>query len=144
MSEQSSSASIAGMHVTCAVCGGRAAMVELVPPGVTHPRAGSAALADLGIYDRPSGRGSLIQEGVTGKSMWAIDSDQLDALRAIFVRGDWRALHRLDPEWLSSYCPTCDVNYCAAHWDKFDEFDDGFYDCTRGTCPRGHRRMLAD
>ena len=144
MGEHDSRTLIARMYVTCAVCGDRASTVDLVPPGVTHPKAGSAALADVGIYDGPSGRGRLIEEGVCGKSMWVVEVDQLDRLRAIFLRGDWRALYQLDREWLSSYCPTCDVNYCTAHWDKYDEFDDGFYDCTRGTCPRGHKRVLSD
>jgi len=33
--------------------------------------------------------------------------------------------------------------YCRSHWNTETTFDDGFYDATYGTCPRGHRRMAA-
>jgi len=26
-------------------------------------------------------------------------------------------------------------------WDTFIVFDEGFYDCTEGTCPNGHRHV---
>jgi hypothetical protein len=31
-----------------------------------------------------------------------------------------------------------------SHYQLVTEYDDGFYDCTRGTCPEGHRRMVDD
>lgn len=102
------------------------------------------ALEDAGIYDGLPGRGSFILDGVTGKSTWAIQADQLEQLQNLFRRGAWRELYQLDPEWLSSYCATCDVNYCRDHWETELEFDDGFYDFTRGVCPRGHERVLTD
>jgi hypothetical protein len=45
---------------------------------------------------------------------------------------------------LDAYCPDCDEIFCADHYQTEQSFDDGFYDCTYGTCPEGHRRMLAD
>lgn len=132
------------IDVTCAICGRRAATVELLLPGAVHPRASSTAVWDLGIYGGHGSRGSFILDGTVGKATWVLDADQLEQLQDIFQRGTWRALHDIDPEWLSSYCPACDLNYCSDHWRTIVEFDDDFYDCTRGTCPRGHSRILAD
>lgn len=47
-------------------------------------------------------------------------------------------------EGLDGYCPECDKVYCNAHIRTDVEFDDGFYDCTYGTCPKGHRRIIDD
>ncbi|MBD3237808.1 MAG: hypothetical protein GF330_13985 [Candidatus Eisenbacteria bacterium] len=46
---------------------------------------------------------------------------------------------------LDAYCPKCDRVYCAEHWKLEDIWEDGWwYDCTYGTCPEGHRRMVDD
>jgi len=48
---------------------------------------------------------------------------------------------------LDAYCPECDKVYCADHWRTevvMDEEWSDFYDCTYGTCPKGHRRMIDD
>lgn len=47
-------------------------------------------------------------------------------------------------EGVDGYCPPCDRVYCRKHYAASDEYDEGFYDCTYGTCPSGHRRMIAD
>jgi len=50
-------------------------------------------------------------------------------------------------EGLDAYCPECDKIYCREHMKMevvMDEDDPGFYDCTYGTCPNGHRRMIDD
>jgi len=47
-------------------------------------------------------------------------------------------------EGLDAYCPKCDKIYCWEHYNARAEYDDGFYDCTCGTCPNGHRRMIDD
>ena len=56
-------------------------------------------------------------------------------------------LRRLDPERVSFHCPDCDRSYCQKHWNPQIQFDDewsGWYDCTYGTCPKGHRHILDD
>lgn len=68
------------------------------------------------------------------------DLDTMDACRFI---------HAIDPEWAPWYCPNCDAIYCRDHWLMQIEFEDdgglpGWYDLTRGTCPRGHERVLDD
>lgn len=47
-------------------------------------------------------------------------------------------------EGLDHYCPDCDCIYCADHYAILAAFDDGFYDCSWATCPKGHRRMMDD
>jgi len=45
---------------------------------------------------------------------------------------------------IDAYCPDCDKIYCWEHYNAIEEFDDGFYDYTQGTCPEGHSRMIDD
>ncbi|MFX0142218.1 MAG: hypothetical protein ACFFDN_51745, partial [Candidatus Hodarchaeota archaeon] len=47
-------------------------------------------------------------------------------------------------EGMDAYCPKCEKIYCWDHYNAVEEFDDGFYDCTYGTCPNGHRRIIDD
>ncbi|MFW9948582.1 MAG: hypothetical protein ACFFKA_00480 [Candidatus Thorarchaeota archaeon] len=47
-------------------------------------------------------------------------------------------------EGLDAYCPQCDKIYCWEHYNATEEWEEGFYDCTYGTCPKGHRRMIDD
>jgi len=48
------------------------------------------------------------------------------------------------PEGLDAYCPTCGKIYCTRHYQTREEYDEGFYDCTYGTCPQGHKRIIHD
>jgi hypothetical protein len=48
------------------------------------------------------------------------------------------------PCGLDVYCPDCDRVYCRDHHAIQDEYDDGFYDFSWGTCPQGHRREVND
>jgi hypothetical protein len=43
-----------------------------------------------------------------------------------------------------AYCPNCDKIYCYEHYNPREEWDAGFYDCTYGTCPEGHERIIYD
>ncbi len=45
---------------------------------------------------------------------------------------------------LDAYCPDCDKVYCRLDYNVDEKWDEGFYDCTYGTCPQGHRRLLDD
>jgi hypothetical protein len=47
-------------------------------------------------------------------------------------------------EGLDAYCPKCGKIYCWEDYKAREEYDDGFYDCTMGECPAGHRRMIDD
>ncbi|RHW22398.1 hypothetical protein D0Z08_31585 [Nocardioides immobilis] len=61
----------------------------------------------------------------------------LDELDPLALRGvDW--------EMAAFCCHHCQLNYCSKCWSTWVEFDDGFYDCTRGRCPRNHEQTLDD
>lgn len=47
-------------------------------------------------------------------------------------------------EGLDAYCPECDKTYCWEHYNPREVFDEGFYDCTYATCPKGHTRIIDD
>lgn len=67
----------------------------------------------------------------------------LDALR----REGAQPLYQVSPDYAPFYCPDCAKNYCRNCWQATPLFDDdfpGWYDCTEGICPQGHRRILDD
>ena len=57
---------------------------------------------------------------------------------------DARQVMQIDPDLAPFLCPDCDVPYCTRCWTTTVEFDDGFYDGTRGECPQGHRHLIDD
>jgi hypothetical protein len=88
------------------------------------------------------GRVELQRRSFTGH-LTATPTD-LDPVRAAIRADDVRALHAMDAEYTPFYCPTCDACFCADHWQTRDIFDNGWHDSIRGTCPRGHERLLED
>jgi hypothetical protein len=54
------------------------------------------------------------------------------------------ALRAISPLLAPFFCEPCGASYCYAHWSPEDVMDEGFYDCTRGTCPNGHRQLIDD
>lgn len=113
---------LAEAHFTCALCG--------------EPAGGIRA------EDDPP-RIKLVREGMT---CW-IGPDDLAAFQAAAAAPGARALYQLDLEYTPTYCPTCDATYCTAHWRTWLEFDKdepSWMDSIRGTCPKGHERMIQD
>jgi len=48
-------------------------------------------------------------------------------------------------EGIDAYCPDCDQIYCWSHYNAVEEWEDRWwYDCTYGTCPEGHKRIIHD
>jgi hypothetical protein len=75
----------------------------------------------------------------------ALDLALAPQIFAALDDGRLRRVHELVPdEGVDGYCPECDRIYCGEHYRLEETFDEGFYDCTYGTCPEGHRRMLDD
>ncbi|GMV83785.1 MAG: hypothetical protein AMXMBFR7_49690 [Planctomycetota bacterium] len=71
--------------------------------------------------------------------------DDQERLAQALRDGDWKAIFKFDRELIPWYCPTCDEMHGDRYWRVRDEFDeDGWHDSIRGTCPRGHERMLED
>jgi hypothetical protein len=62
------------------------------------------------------------------------------ALRA----GDVAGLYAIDREYAPQWCRACAKNYCRRCWVVWVDFDEGFYDCTRGRCPESHERIMDD
>lgn len=65
-------------------------------------------------------------------------------------RNNIRGLHtflsrrKMPVEGLDAFCPDCGKIYCREHYQITMEMDEGFYDCSYGLCPEGHRRMIDD
>jgi hypothetical protein len=134
------------VEAKCAECGGRAALIQVVSPGVQHPKAGSTALEDVGVYDGVGmqGDGRYIVESITGKCVHAIPAEYVEPMRDAVERKDWPLLFRIDPEFVPSWCPKCEAHYCKKHFVTLPFFDDGFYDYTMGWCPKNHERKVDD
>ena len=107
---------------------------------------------------RPAGTVELIRAAVVNGSggrdyglvVWTFvgtSSQGVTQERLLVVRGalaDSAALYSIDSELAPWWCPRCKRTYCGSHWLQETLFDDGFYDCTDGTCPQGHTRTLWD
>jgi hypothetical protein len=68
----------------------------------------------------------------------------LDRVAVALGTGDAAELFALNREYAPFWCPTCRASYCSSHYRSWPVFDDGFFDCMRGVCPKGHERRLAD
>jgi predicted RNA-binding Zn-ribbon protein involved in translation (DUF1610 family) len=68
----------------------------------------------------------------------------MDAVAKALDTGDAGALYAIDEEFAPFWCPKCGASYCREHYRSYEVYDDGFFDCINGICPRGHERMLAD
>ena len=116
-----------------------AAVVKAVPAG--RP-------ADMG---PPLGQQLQSRDGVVvdyfGGTAWKhAEAPAYRAVREILSgeAPDPAALRRIDWELAPFYCPDCAQSYCRADWRTYVLFDEGFYDCTMGRCPRGHEHMIDD
>ena len=89
--------------------------------------------------------GEMVRSSFTSVMTVPVASESFARLRSIISAGDARSLFGLDFEYAPFFCPQCDACYCSDHWIRNDVFDDdGWHDSIRGTCPKGHERMLED
>lgn len=117
----------------CAECGARAASIELIPPSPEQ-----SAPDDFG-WDQ----WKVKTDGPVQVTHWVLRN--LDEVQAALREGTAAALLNVDPSYVNFWCPKCLAVYCKDHWHPIDPvMDEGFYDATYGTCPRGHRVMLDD
>lgn len=117
----------------CAECHRLAGTVELLPP-----TAQPSSPDDVG-YDR----WELKVDGPVQVTHWILRG--LDELKAALHDGSVEALLAINPEYVHFWCPKCAATYCREHWYPIDPtMDEGFYDATYGTCPKGHKVMLDD
>jgi hypothetical protein len=91
-------------------------------------------------------RDAIILDYFLGTACKFADAATVDAVLEIITSAapDPVTLRRIDWELAPFYCSDCDLNYCRADWHTFAVFDEGFYDCTIGICPSGHRRTVDD
>jgi hypothetical protein len=109
---------------SCAVCRQTAATLRLFYPA------------------RQSDNGVLELSAFLGHSERVVNDTGY--LAQLIAAGAAAQLYQYDLEFAPCYCPPCDAHYCADHWQQEEVYDDGFYDCTYGVCPRGHRRLIDD
>jgi hypothetical protein len=130
----------------CHRSGGHACTVTLLPPGEPDPqalRAAAAGSAPPGVETAGARSIRLSVDGPVKTTHGIIAPERLAALADALRAGNGNALVHSDREYAPSYCYQCATHYCCTCWEVWVEYDDGFYDCTRGRCPEGHERSLA-
>lgn len=119
------------LTLVCAQCQRAAAEIALWPATVTSKRAGGRDR-----IERTEFLGTLTRFGPT---------PELVALFEAVGRGDFEAARAIDTDFVAFHCRGCGQNYCDTCWQlSAPEFDEGFYDYRRGTCPRGHAQVVDD
>ncbi|MGQ0602022.1 MAG: hypothetical protein ACT4QE_10045 [Anaerolineales bacterium] len=139
----------------CDQCGGPAAEFAVYPAGMESPQ--SYLKGDR--LERTGFLGHLILPGD-----YAALCARLEAIGScdfVALRRDW------NPDHVAFHCRECDKVYCEKCWHGRKrslrwrtafavlsrqqswrigplQFDEGFYDCTYGTCPAGHKQIVDD
>lgn len=123
----------------CVECGELAGVVRVA-------RAGTTVDMGPGLGPTTERRDGLVVDYFLGTAWHAADAAALDAVQALIQAGptDPIELRRISQDLAPFYCPDCELNYCSDDWNAHVLVDEGFYDCTMGTCPNGHRHMLDD
>lgn len=126
----------------CARCGEVAGVVRVA-------RAGTTVNMGPPLGTETQNRDGLVLDYFLGTAWYAVASETLDAVQALIDPGNVDPLAIRQVDWLlwevtPFYCPDCKLNYCSKDWDTSVLFDEGFYDCTVGICPNGHRHTLDD
>jgi predicted RNA-binding Zn-ribbon protein involved in translation (DUF1610 family) len=126
----------------CSKCGNAATTILLLPAGVDRPAADATVVVEMpvGLPGGSAESSCLIVDGVTCQNQCRLDESSLPFVKRALEDGNSAALYAMDSEYVSSFCPQCGCHYCRKHWEQEVAYDDGFYDCTYGTCPDGHRR----
>jgi hypothetical protein len=123
----------------CAKCGELAGVVRVARAGTT---------VDMGpaLGRETQTRDGLVVDYFLGTAWLAAKAEELDAVQALTDREaiDPLALRQVNPGLAPFYCPDCELNYRSKDWDTYVLVDEGFYDCTMGTCPSGHQHMVDD
>ncbi|MFX0134003.1 MAG: hypothetical protein ACFFDN_10205 [Candidatus Hodarchaeota archaeon] len=98
-------------------------------------------------YGRLDKNESLVFRGITIET--SLNITLAYEIFSILQRKDLLGFHNFmkkyhSYEGVDAYCPKCDKIYFWEHYNAREEYDDGFYDCTYGECPNGHKRMIDD
>ncbi len=117
-------------HLPCAICGKTAVSFVIGTPWYEK----NEALICNGIV-----HGGSISLSSKDKIFSWLMQDQISEVHSYFKNNSI-----VFEEGIDAYCPECDKIYCGVHYFTKEEWDDGFYDCTYGTCPAGHVRIIHD
>jgi len=98
-------------------------------------------------YGRLDEKESLVFRGITLET--SLNVKLANMLFKILQKKDLLGVHNFMKKYHSfegvdAYCPECDKIYCWEHYNAREEYNDGFYDCTYGECPKSHKRMIDD
>ena len=115
-------------HLPCSICGDISVIFKI----------------GYGRFDKKE---SLVFRGITHET--SLNIDLAEKLFDILKKEELSLVHDFMKKYhgyegLDAYCPNCNEIYCWEHYNAEEAFDDGFYDCTYGICPNGHRRMIDD
>lgn len=128
-----------GARFACAACGALAAVVCLIPAGTA---------VDMGspVGEQVHGRDGVMIDQWLGRSWHAVDPGRWRQVRDVLTADppDPGALHAIGWELAPFWCRGCQRCYCTDHWQGIVIMDEGFYDCTEGVCPAGHRQLIDD
>lgn len=114
------------VRFTCADCGGEAAEISINLPA----NEARGSLGRMGFYGNPTIYG---------------DPEVLAEIFERIHRGELDGISASEAEFLSFFCRACKATYCENCWRTTGiEFDEGFYDYTKATCPKGHEQIVDD
>jgi hypothetical protein len=85
--------------------------------------------------------------GPVADTKFFLDRDARQGILTVLRDEGPLSLYQIHSEYAPFFCPDCAKNYCKDCWRMtpiFDEDFPGWYDCTEGYCPQGHRRILDD
>jgi len=114
----------------CALCNDLAGTVELLPAGHAE---------GLG-----KDKTTIFLKDFIGTEKVLVSPAEIPKVQAALDQGDAAALYAVEKLWAPFYCPACACVYCRKHWTIAPQYDEGYFDCSYGFCPRGHRRMTED
>jgi hypothetical protein len=115
------------LSIPCSRCGSTAAAFTLHPP------------------EAGQGRFALRREGFLSQTTLFGSREEMATLMEALETGAWGALEGRHPDVTAFHCRACQRSFCERCWSVGEaEYDDGFYDRTRGCCPHGHEQTLDD
>jgi len=96
------------------------------------------------LFSAPSDELHLVCQSFMGTASSLLSADGSAQIWSAISNHDDQAIFAFNSELAPWWCPQCRASYCSRCISTLTRYDDGFYDCTDGTCPKGHTRTLWD
>jgi hypothetical protein len=136
---------------TCDRCGSVACTLTLLPPFADDPQAPllgtPGAIPGGGTLFADHARLSIDGPVTLTATLFPNSGTDIGAIGAAIRAGDAYRLYSINPEYAPFICRQCVKSYCKNCWQVWETYDDdypGWYEDTRGRCPEGHVRLMAD